>query len=333
MNKRVLLGVVLTLLSLSSCITIGQDKERRDYKVVIVGSGAAGLTAGIYLGRAGIDTLIIEGDTPGGLLTETPEIGNWPGIKSISGDELMQRIHDHAAHEGCHFLSDLVASVDFSKKPYQLTMHGGETYTAKAVIVATGAKRKEIGCPGEREYWGQGVSACATCDAHFYREKTAVVVGGGRTALTEAHHLARFAKKVIVIHRSASFRVTDPIKDKVENDPKIQAIHSSMVKEIVGDQSGVTGITIESKIDGKVTTIPTDGVFVAIGFSPNVAMFGGQLALDELGFIKVIDGTKTSIDGVFAAGDVSHRRWQQVIVAAGDGCKSALDCTEYFEQN
>lgn len=332
MSKRILLAIVVGLLSFSSCITIGQDKDRQEYKLIIIGSGPAGLTAGIYTSRGGIDTLVIEGDVPGGLLTETPEIGNWPGEKSISGYDLMDKIQDHAKHEGCIFLSDSVTSVDFSKKPYQLVTEGGKIYKSQAIIIATGAKRKRLKSPGAREYWGKGVSACATCDAPFYKDKTVVVVGGGHTALTEAHHLTRFAKKVIIVYRSGKFRVADPITGKVEKDPKVEVMYNSIVKEITGDGNTVTGIVVQNKLTNKVSSIPTDGVFVAIGFIPNVAMFSGQLALDKRGFLEVVDGTRTSKEGVFAAGDVSHRRWQQAIVAAGDGCKAALDCIEYFDK-
>jgi len=332
MGKKIVLAIVIGLVSLSSCVTIGEDKDRQEYKVIIIGSGPAGLTAGIYTSRGGLDTLLIEGDMPGGLLTETPEIGNWPGEKSISGYDLMEKIRDHALHEGCKFLSDSVVSFDFSKKPYHLMTEGGKTYKSQAIIIATGAKRKQLDCPGAQEYWGKGVSACATCDATLYRNKTVVVVGGGHTALTEAHHLARFAKKVIMIYRSDKFRVADPIKDKVEKNSTIEVMYNSLVKEITGDGTRVTGVVVQNKLDNKVYSIPTDGVFVAIGFIPNVSMVSGQLALDKQGFIKLFDGTKTSKEGVFSAGDVSHRQWQQAIVAAGDGCKAALDCIEYFDK-
>ncbi|MBU1008068.1 thioredoxin-disulfide reductase [Candidatus Dependentiae bacterium] len=332
MNKNILLIVIASLLLLSSCTTIGQDKERFDYKVVIIGSGPAGLTAGIYTSRGNFDTLIVEGDIPGGLLTETPEIGNWPGEKSISGYDLMEKIRDHAKHEGCKLVSDSVSKIDFSKKPYTIFTQGGKSYQAQAIIIGTGAKRKKLGCPGEQEYWGKGVSACATCDAPFYRGKTVAVVGGGHTALTEAHHLARFAKKVIMIHRSSEFHVADPIKDKVIQDPKIEIIHDSLIQKIIGDRRTVTGVVINNRLDQKITSIATDGVFVAIGFIPNVEMFDGQLELDDRGFLKVSGDSKTSQEGVFAAGDVIHRKYQQAIVAAGDGCKAALDCIEYFDK-
>lgn len=334
MSKKILLVIGVGLLSLSSCITIGQEKERYEYKVVVIGSGPAGLTAGIYASRGGFDTLILEGDMPGGLLIETPEIGNWPGEKSISGYDLMEKIRDHAKHEGCKLVSDTVTSIDLSQKPYKILTRGEKTYQAQAVIVAMGVERKKLGCPGEDEYWGKGVSACATCDAPFYRDKTVVVAGGGHTALTEAHHLARFAKKVILIHRSGRFRVADPIKEKVEKNPKVEIVHDGLIQEIVGNDDGVTGIVVKSALDGKVTTIPTDGVFVAIGFLPNVEILGSQLEFDVAGYIKIFDGARTSQPGVFAAGDVTDKnaKYKQAVIAAGSGCKAALDCIEYFDK-
>jgi len=334
-NKKIFMFFISSILILSACMTRELDTQRDEYQLVIIGSGPAGLTAGIYTARSKVDTLLIEGHEPMGLLTETPSVENWPGYKNISGKDLMKKIYDHAGHAGCSFLKDSVKAVDFSEKPYKISTYSGKTYKAHSVIIAMGVKRKKLNCPGEREYWGFGVSACATCDAGFYKNKTVVVVGGGNTALVEASHLAHFAKKVYIVHRSEDFKTFDPIKDIVLQNPKVEAIHNSHVKQIKGEGSGderyVTGIEIEDKKEQKTYTIPTDGVFVAIGFLPNTKIFEGQLEIDKNGYIKRKKASmQTSVEGVFWAGDIGHRKYQQAIVAAGDGCKAALDCITYL---
>ena len=332
MNKKVMLFSVFSLFIFSSCLNTKSDQERFEYDTLIIGSGPGGLTAGIYLARAKFKTLVIEGDTPGGLLTETPMVENWPGEKAISGYDLMAKIREHAKETGCDFVSDSVKSIDFSQEPYKIVTAEGKTYTAKGVIVATGASRRKLGCPGELDYWGKGVSGCATCDAPFYRDKTVVVVGGGNSALTEAHHLTRFAKEVIIIHTSPVFHVSDPIKEVVLNDPKVKAIHNSYIKEIKGDGKFVTGIVIQDRNSKELRTIKTDGIFVSIGFVPNTGFLGEKIERDPRGYLKISAATKTSMPGVFAAGDVSHGKYQQAIVAAGDGCRAALDCIEYLDK-
>jgi thioredoxin reductase (NADPH) len=312
------------------------DTQRDEYQLIIIGSGPAGLTAGIYTARSKVDTLIIEGQEPGGLLTTTPSVENWPGYKKIGGKELMKKIYDHADHAGCYFLKDSVKAVDFSEKPYKVTTYAGKTYKAHSIIIAMGVERKKLGCPGEQEYWGFGVSACATCDASFCEDKTVVVVGGGNSALIEANHLSHFAKKVYVVHRSEKIKTFDPIKYVVMQNPKIEIIHNSHVKQIKGEGSGddryVTGIEIENKKEEKVSTIPTDSVFVAIGFLPSTKIFEGQIELDKNKYIKKSkDSMSTSAEGVFWAGDIGNRKYQQAIVAAGDGCKAALDCITYLD--
>ena len=337
MRKQTFAASFIFLLSLVACISTKPNGEKFSYQQIIIGSGPAGLTAGIYTARANFETLIIEGEMPGGLLTETPSVENWPGEQSIGGYDLMEKMREHAKHVGSTLLFDSVTRVDFSNcsstasAPYKIFTREGKTYTAQSVIIATGAARKKLGCPGEREYWGKGVSGCATCDAPLYRDKTVVVVGGGSSALTEAYHLSRFAKKVTVVHTSPAFRVNDPIKDKVLQSPKIDIIHSSYVDQIEGDGTHVTGIVLRDKETGKQQTLATDGVFVSVGFEPNTDIFKGQIDLDDRGYIKVTGSTRTSKPGIFTAGDVSHARYQQAIVAAGDGCRAALDSIVYLD--
>lgn len=307
---------------------------RDNYEAIIIGSGPAGLTAGIYLGRAERDVLIIEGREPGGLLAGNPEVGNWPGEKNISGDKLMESMREHAVDSGCDFLSAVVTDVDFSEKPYKLTTRSGKKYTAKSVIIAMGAKRKKIGCPGEKKYWKRGVSACAVCDAAFFRDKCVAVIGAGTVALIEAHHLAHFAKKVIIISKYPEFKTFDPIKHVTLKDPNVEVRYGAMIKEIKGDGRRVTGVVIEEdSIDEekKSTLIKVDGVFVAVGFLPNTTMFEGKLDLNDGNYIEVHDGAKTSVDGVFAAGDITNVGYKQAVVAAGQGCNAALCCQDYLD--
>ncbi|MCK4517432.1 thioredoxin-disulfide reductase [Candidatus Babeliales bacterium] len=331
MKKQTFAVSFIFLLSLVACISTKPNGEKFSYQQIIIGSGPAGLTAGIYTARANFETLIIEGEMPGGLLTETPSVENWPGEQSIGGYDLMEKMREHAKHVGSTLLFDSVTSVDFSKTPYKIFTREGKTYTAQSVIIATGAARKKLGCPGEKEYWGKGVSGCATCDAPLYRDKTVVVVGGGNSALVEAHHLSRFAKKVTIVHTSSQFRVNDPIKDKVLSTPNINIIHSCYVDKIEGNGSSVTGIVLRDKETNRQQTLATDGVFVSVGFEPNTDIFKGQIDLDDRGYIKVSGSTRTSKPGVFTAGDVSHQRYQQAIVAAGDGCRAALDSIVYLD--
>lgn len=300
--------------------------------ILIIGSGPAGLTAGIYSARAQFNTIVIDGSIPGGLLTTTPLIENWPGYENISGIELMDKIRKHAEGEGVVFVQDIVTKVDFSKTSYVVEVMSGKTFNPDAVIIATGAAHKHIGCLGEKEYSGKGVSYCATCDAPFFRNKDVVVVGGGNTALIEAHYLSRFAEHVTIVHTSPKFHVNDPIKDIVENTKNISIVHSAYVKEIKGDGNKVTGIEIENKFNKKRSEIKASGVFVAIGFNPNTSLFKDQIKLDKFGYVfSKIGSTASSVSGVFSGGDVSHFKYKQGIVAAGDGCRAALDAIHYLD--
>jgi thioredoxin reductase (NADPH) len=301
------------------------------YKIVIVGSGPAGLTAGIYASRAKIDTLVIEGPLPGGQLTTTTKVENWPGNISIEGPDLMLSIRKQAEVCGCSFLSGTIKKVDFETYPFKLFTDQEKIVEAESVIIATGASPKKLGCPGEEEYWARGVSACATCDAPFYEGKEVVVVGGGDSAVTEADHLAHFAKKVTIVHILDKLTSTDPIKDRVLSNPKIEILYNTTVSQIKGDVQKVKEVVLNNQKDESSSTKSVDGVFIAIGMNPNSSFVQNQLELDEHGYVVVHDHTKTSVDGVFAAGDVEDFRYRQAITAAGAGCMAALDCQSYLK--
>lgn len=320
----------LSLFCFAACLFTTQNRIVDVYKTIIIGDGIAGNTAGIYLSRSNLETLIVTGDQSLGQLAQTPDVGNWPGEISISGYDLVDKIHKHAEHFGCNFLSDTVVKVDFSCKPYKIFTKGGKTLKAESIVVATGASPKKLRCVGEKEYKGKGVSFCATCDAPFYRNKDVFVIGGGNVALLESYHLASFAKQVTIVHTSPKFHVSDPIKDIVLKNSKIKVIHNSFVKKIIGDNKKVTAIVIENKNDHNVSTIKTDGVFVAIGFVPNSQIFKDQIELDKAGYIVLKNDQQTNKEGVFAAGDVANPKFKQAIVAAGDGCRAALACINYL---
>ncbi len=300
------------------------------YNVVIIGSGPAGLTAGIYAARAKLQPLIIDGPLPGGQLMTTTKVENWPGTVSIMGPDLMINMREHAQASGASFVSENVASVDFSRRPFTVVTDSKKTIQAKSIIIATGAVNKKLACKGEAEYWGNGVSTCATCDAPFYEGREVVVVGGGNTAMTEAEHLTHVAKKVTIIHILDKLSATDPIKEKVLVNPKVQIIYNTTVVEIMGDGKRVTGAMIENKKDKKRITVNAEGVFIAIGFKPNTEIFKNHIAMDQYGYITVSDHTRTNIDGVFAAGDVADYRYRQAITSSGVGCMAALDAQNFL---
>ncbi|MFH1832106.1 MAG: FAD-dependent oxidoreductase, partial [bacterium] len=270
------------------------------YDIAIIGSGPAGLTSGIYASRGKLKTIIIEGDQPGGQLTTTTYIENWPGNTSISGYELMDNMKKHAQSCGAELLSDTIASVNFNKTPenlFTLTTQSNKIIQAKSIIIATGASSKRLGCPGEAEYFGKGVSTCATCDAPFYTDKEIVIIGGGDSAMTEAAHLAHFAKKITVIQNSHELTGKDPIKFKVLENPKVSFLYNSVVKEISGNSENVTHVRIKNILDNTETDIHVSGVFLAIGLKPNTGFLQNQIELDSYGYIAVRELTKTNIDG------------------------------------
>ncbi len=301
-----------------------------NYDVAIIGSGPAGLTAGIYSSRAQLKTIVIEGNQPGGQLMTTTAVENWPGELSIQGPDLMLKMRDQAERCGATLLQESIVSVDFSNRPFTLTSSSGSVIKAKSVIIATGASHKKLGCPGEKEYFSKGVAVCATCDAPFYRDKEVIVVGGGNTAVTEVEHLTHHVKKITVIQISDALSANDPIKFKILDHPKVSFMYNSIVKEIKGDGEKVTGLSVENTQTKEVTELSANGIFVAIGFNPNTELFKDQVERDRVGYLVVTNNTITSVEGVFAAGDVSDWKYRQAITSAGMGCQAALDAQTFL---
>lgn len=304
--------------------------------VIIIGSGPAGYTAAIYLSRAGYHPVVIAGAlTPGGQLVNTTEVENFPGFPDgIMGPDLMDAMRKQAERFGTEIVYDDVVSADVQGDSKHVVLDGGDTYTARAVIVATGSQVRKLGVPGEAEYSGRGVSYCATCDGFFFRGKPIVVVGGGDSALTEADFLSRFGSSVTVIHRRDTFRASRILVDRAEKNPKIDFRMNAVVERVNGDdESGAHSVTIRDTVTGDTTEIPANGVFVAIGHTPATEFLHGALQLDEHGYITV-DGasTRTSVPGVFAAGDVVDGVYRQAISAAGMGCRAALDAQAYLAE-
>lgn len=304
--------------------------ERR--KVIIIGTGPAGLTAAIYAARADLKPLVMEGHEPGGQLTLTTEVENFPGFEhGVMGPELMGTMKKQAARFNAEFKSVMCSAVDFSKRPFKVTDSSGTTYEADTVIISTGASAKWLDLPGEKELTGRGVSTCATCDGFFYRDKIVHIVGGGDTAMEDATFITKFAKKVYVVHRKDTLRASKPMQERAFNNPKIEFIWDSAVVEIQSNASGVSGIVVENLKTGAKQVRETDGLFYAIGHQPNTAFLGGQITLDSHGFIKTQNGPETNIPGVFACGDVQDSYYRQAITAAGSGCQAAIKAERFLE--
>ncbi len=302
------------------------------HDVIIVGSGAAGYTAAIYACRAGRKTLLLAGSIPGGQLMITSDVENFPGFpQGILGPELMENLRKQAERFGPEIVYDDVSKVDFRSRPFTVTA-GMHAYQGRAVIVATGANAKWLEIPSEARFKGKGVSACATCDGFFFKDKEVVVVGGGDTAMEEASFLANITSKVTVIHRRDKLRASQIMQDRAASNPKIQFLWDSKVKEILGDQK-VTGVRLENVKTGKETTLSASGVFVAIGYTPNTHVFKGAIDLDPKGYIVTKHETETNVPGVFAAGDVRDYRYRQAITAAADGCKAAIDADRFLAEH
>ncbi|MBN2161296.1 MAG: thioredoxin-disulfide reductase [Pontiellaceae bacterium] len=301
-------------------------------KVVIIGAGAAGYTAAIYTARANLNPLVIEGMQPGGQLTTTNDVENFPGFpEGIDGTQLMDQFRAQAERFGARFMQyDAVAKADFSSRPFKLEMMVGDPIEAETVIIATGATAKYLGLESERKFMGRGVSACATCDGAFYKDVPVVVVGGGDTACEEATFLTRFASKVTLVHRRDELRASKIMADRAINHPKVEMAWNSVIDEILGDETGVTAVRIKNVDTGETTEIPAKGYFSAIGHKPNTDPFVGQLDLNEAGYL-IADGVKTKIDGVYAAGDVADAVYRQAITAAGTGCAAALEAERFLE--
>ena len=303
-------------------------------KIVIIGSGPAGYTAALYSSRADLKPLVVEGAEPGGQLTTTTDVENFPGFPDgVLGPELMDKMKKQAARFGAEYLATRVSGVDLKERPFRVTCENGDQFLAEGLIISTGASAKYLGLPHEQELIGRGVSACATCDGFFYRDKIVHVVGGGDTAMEEATFLTKFASQVTVIHRRDTLRASRPMQQRAFDNPKIDFLWDSAVDEILHDEGGVTGIKVKNLKTGEVAERATDGLFMGIGHSPNTSFLNGQLEIDELGYIVTKEGTpKTSIEGVFACGDVQDHVYRQAITAAGSGCMAAIEAERFLEE-
>ncbi|MBA4724022.1 MAG: thioredoxin-disulfide reductase [Gammaproteobacteria bacterium] len=303
-------------------------------KLIILGSGPAGYSAGIYAARAGLNPVLISGAQEGGQLTTTTDVENWPGDSNdLQGPDLMVRMKEHALKFDVEIINDHITSVDLSDKPFKLS--GSNEYTCDSLIISTGASAMYLGLPSEQEFLGKGVSACATCDGFFYRDQEVVVVGGGNTAVEEALYLARICSKVHVVHRRDQLRAEKILQDRLFNEEengKVEIHWNSELNEVVGDDMGVNGVILKTQNGDK--HIPVHGVFIAIGHKPNTDIFEGQLEMDN-GYLKINSGTEgnateTTVKGVFAAGDVSDQIYRQAVTSAGSGCMAALDAEKYL---
>lgn len=302
-------------------------------KVLIIGTGAAGYTAALYAARADLDPLVVEGLQPGGQLTTTTEVENYPGFpEGVMGPDLMAQMRAQVERFGTRFKPGLVTSVDFSARPFKVTLDNDETLEAQTVIIGTGASARYLGLDSEQALLGYGVTACATCDGAFYRDVPVCVVGGGDTAMEEANFLTRFASKVYIIHRRDAFRASKIMADRALANPKIEVVWNSVVTEVLDvAKKEVTGVRLKNVQTGEESELPVTGYFSAIGHQPNTDAFKGALELDEDGYIVAAD-TRTSVEGIFAAGDVQDKVYRQAITAAGSGCMAALEAERYLDR-
>ncbi len=309
--------------------------ENRHSKVLIIGSGPAGYTAAVYSARAMLNPILVQGLQPGGQLTITTEVENWPGDTHVQGPDLMVRMEDHAKAMGAEIISDYITALDLSKRPFTAQADSGTTYTADAVILATGAQAKWLDLPSEEKYKGFGVSACATCDGFFYRGKEVVVIGGANTAVEEALFLTNFATKVTLIHRRDNLRAEKIMQDRLFKHPKIEMLWNSEVTEVLGTENpnSVTGVRTRNLQTGEVKDVPCHGFFVAIGHAPSSELVKDQLPLHNGGYVQIEAGsTRTAIPGVFAAGDLTDHIYRQAVTSAGMGCMAALDAEKFLAE-
>jgi thioredoxin reductase (NADPH) len=308
--------------------------KSRHAKLIIIGSGPAGYTAAIYAARAMMKPLLIEGVQPGGQMTITTDVENYPGFADvIQGPWLMEQMRAQAAHVGTELLSDHIVEADISKRPFRLKGDGGTDYTADALVIATGAKARWLGLPSEHKFQGYGVSACATCDGFFFRGKEVIVVGGGNTAVEEALYLANIAQQVLLVHRRGALRAEKILQERLFANPKIEVMWNYELDEVLGTDEplSVTGAKLKSTLTGETVTLPVDGIFIAIGHEPQSELFKGQIEMKPSGYIVTAPrSTATSVPGVFAAGDVADDVYRQAVTAAGFGCMAALDAEKYL---
>ena len=305
--------------------------EKRN--VIILGTGPAGYTAAIYAARANLSPLVIEGNQPGGQLTITTEVENFPGFPDgVMGPELMDSMRKQAERFGADIITGLATSVDLSKRPFKVTVDGNKEYTADALIISTGASAKMLGIPGEMDLMGRGVSACATCDGFFFRNKPIIVVGGGDSAMEEATFLTKFASEVTIVHRRSELRSSKVMQERAKQNPKIKWVLDAAPLEVISDGQKVSALRVKDNKTGETRDLATEGVFVAIGHKPNTEFLQNQVELDAVGYIKTKPDTSlTSVEGVFACGDVSDSHYRQAITAAGSGCKAAMDVEKFLE--
>ncbi|MEJ8303938.1 thioredoxin-disulfide reductase [Saccharibacillus sacchari] len=303
------------------------------YKTVVIGTGPSGLTSAIYLARANLNPLVIEGLQPGGQLTTTTEIENFPGFPDgIMGPELMDNMRKQAERFGAEFMNGWVDAVDFSQRPFKITVEGTGTIEADSVIISTGASARYLGIPGEQDNIGRGVSTCATCDGFFFRGKKLIVIGGGDSAMEEASFLTRFATEVTVVNRREELRASKIMQDRARENEKVSWALNRKPLEVVAGDTGLKGLKVFNNETGQEELLEADGVFVAIGHTPNTTFLQGHVELDGHGYVVVSPGTtETNIDGVFACGDVQDTKYRQAITAAGSGCQAAMDCEKYLE--
>ena len=308
------------------------------YKVIIIGSGPAGFTAALYTGRANLNPVLFEGMQPGGQLTITTEVENYPGFEhGIQGPELMDIMRKQVQRFGAKSIYKEITEVDFSKRPFILKTFEGEEYKADAVIISTGASAKLLGLESENKYMGYGVSACATCDGFFFKNQKVLVIGGGDTAMEEANFLTKYASEVIVIHRREEFRASKIMLERAKKNPKVKFLMNKVVKEVLGKEENgrkvMTGVILKDTKTGQTEELSADGLFIAIGHKPNTDLFKGILDMDETGYLKVKPGTtQTNIPGIFAAGDVADKTYRQAITAAGTGCMAAIDAERWLAE-